>query len=98
MKKSTFKHMLALSFVLICFGLNGQNTAFWTKASSNETQTRQKAFRNTMPQEYNLFSLNTTAFKNVLAQAPVRNSGRSNVIIELPRSEERRVGKEDSDR
>ena len=84
MKKSTFKHMLALSFVLICFGLNAQNTAFWTKASSNETQTRQKAFRNTMPQEYNLFSLNTTAFKNVLAQAPVRNSGRSNVIIELP--------------
>ena len=76
--------MLALSFVLICFGLNAQNTAFWTKASSNETQTRQKAFRNTMPQEYNLFSLNTTAFKNVLAQAPVRNSGRSNVIIELP--------------
>src|SRR5690606_18616885 len=28
--------------------------------------------------------LNTTALKNALAQAPVRNSGRSNVIIDLP--------------
>ncbi|OAD90835.1 hypothetical protein A7A78_14090 [Aequorivita soesokkakensis] len=84
MKKSTFKTMLALSFALICFGLNAQNTAFWSKASSNETQNRQKAFRNTMPQEYNLFTLNTTALKNALAQAPVRNSGRSNVIIDLP--------------
>ncbi len=84
MKKSTFKTMLALSFALFCFGLNAQNTAFWTKTSANETQNRQKAFRNTMPQDYNLFTLNTSALKNLLAQAPVRNSGRSNVIIDLP--------------
>lgn len=84
MKKSTFKTMLALSFALFCFGLNAQNTAFWTKASPSETQNRQKAFRNTMPQEYNLFTLNTAALKSALAQAPARNSGRSNVIIDLP--------------
>ncbi|SRX54240.1 reprolysin-like metallopeptidase [Aequorivita sp. CIP111184] len=84
MKKSTFKHILVLSFALFCFGLNAQNTAFWTKASSNETQNRQKTFRKTMPQEYNLFTLNTSALKSLLAQAPARNSVRSNVIIELP--------------
>ena len=84
MKKSTFKTMLALSFALVCFGLNAQNTAFWTKASTSETQNRQKAFRNTMPQEYKMFTLNTSALKSLLAQAPARNSGRSNVIIDLP--------------
>ncbi|MCB0453148.1 MAG: T9SS type A sorting domain-containing protein [Aequorivita sp.] len=84
MKKSTFKHMLVLSFVLLCFGINAQNNALWTKASPSETQTRQKAYRNSMPQDFNLFKLNTPAFKNLIANAPERFSGTSNVIIELP--------------
>ncbi|MCB0464700.1 MAG: T9SS type A sorting domain-containing protein [Aequorivita sp.] len=84
MKKSTLKHMLVLSFTLFCFGINAQNNALWTKASASETQTRQKAFRNSMPQDYDLFGLNTSAFKTLLSQAPARNTVFSNTIIELP--------------
>ncbi|AFL80201.1 Developmentally Regulated MAPK Interacting Protein [Aequorivita sublithincola DSM 14238] len=84
MKKSTFKHMLVLSLMLFGLGITAQNNALWTKASANETQNRQKAERNAMPQEYNLFELNTSAFKKILSQAPARNSGSSNTIISLP--------------
>ena len=83
MKKSTFKPFLIVFLMLLSFGLHAQN-ALWTKASPSETQTRQKAYRSSMPQDFNLFKLNTTAFKNLLATAPDRFSGTSNVIIELP--------------
>ncbi len=83
MKKSTFKPFLIVFLLLLSFGLHAQN-ALWTKASPSETQTRQKAYRNSMPQDFNLFKLNTPAFKNLLANAPERFSGTSNVIIELP--------------
>lgn len=83
MKKSTFKPFLIVFLLLLSFGLQAQN-ALWTKASPSETQNRQKAYRNSMPQDFNLFKLNTTAFKNLLATAPDRFSGTSNVIIELP--------------
>ncbi|MEH6763752.1 MAG: reprolysin-like metallopeptidase [Aequorivita antarctica] len=84
MKKSTLKHMLVLSFALLCFGVNAQTNALWTKASPSETQNRQKAFRNSMPQDYNLFDLNTSALTTLLTHAPARNTVHSNVIIELP--------------
>ncbi len=84
MKKSTLKHMVVLSFALFCFGMNAQKSALWTKASASETQNRQLEDRKTMPQAYNLFSLNTENLKNLLAQAPARNTSFSNVIIELP--------------
>lgn len=83
MKKSTFKPFLIVFLLLLSFGLQAQN-ALWTKASSTETQTRQKAYRNSMPQDFNLFKLNTPVLTNLLASAPDRFSGNSNVIIELP--------------
>ncbi len=84
MKKSTLKHMLVLSFAFFCFGVNAQNNALWTKASASETQTRQKAYRNAMPQEYDLFTLNTSALTSLLSHAPARNTVSSNIIIDLP--------------
>ncbi len=84
MKKSTLKQMLVLSFMLFCFGINAQTNALWTKTSNIETQHRQKADRNTMPQEYNLFELNSAALIAILADAPARNAGKSNVIVDLP--------------
>ena len=84
MKKSTLKHMLLLSFALFCFGVNAQSNALWTKASAQQTQNRQLADRNSMPQEYNLFALNTSGLKSILATAPERNTVASNVIINLP--------------
>jgi hypothetical protein len=83
MKKSTFKSFLIASLLLLSFGMQAQN-ALWSKASNTQTQNREKAFRNAMPQDFNLFSLNNTAFKNQLAKAPARFSGLSNVIVALP--------------
>lgn len=84
MKRSTLKHMLVLSLALFCFGVNAQNNALWTKASARQTQDKQLAERNAMPQEYDLFALNTSGLKSILASAPARNSVESNVIITLP--------------
>ena len=84
MKKSTLKNMLLLSFALFCFGVNAQSNALWTKASTQQTQNRQLADRNSMPQEYNLFSLNISGLKSILATAPERNTLLSNAIITLP--------------
>lgn len=84
MKKSTLKHMLVLSLALFCFGVNAQNNALWTKASERQTQNRQLAERNAMPQEYNLFALNTSGLKSILATAPTNKAVASNVVIELP--------------
>lgn len=83
MKKSTITSFLAVFILLFSFGLQAQN-AFWNKVSNNEAQQRQKELRKTMPQEFDLFSLNTTALKNELSKAPQRFSGLSNVVIELP--------------
>ena len=83
MKKSTFSPFLIVALLLLSFGLQAQN-ALWNRVSNTETQNRQKTFRKTMPQDFDLFSLNTSALKNQLANAPARFSGLSNVVIELP--------------
>src|SRR5690606_15877411 len=83
MKKFTFNPFLIVALLLLSFGLQAQN-ALWNRVSNTETQNRQKTFRKTMPQDFNLFSLNTSALKNQLAQAPARFSGLSDVVIELP--------------
>ncbi len=83
MKKSTLKQLLVLSLILIGFGMNSQNS-IWKKASATETQSRQKTFRKTMPQQFDLFTLNNSALRSALQNAPMRNSGNSNVIIDLP--------------
>ena len=83
MKKSTFKPFLIVCLLLLSFGLQAQS-ALWTKVTPTEMQNRQKALRNAMPQDFSLFSLNTTALKNQLMRAPERFTGLSNVIIDLP--------------
>lgn len=83
MKKSTCTSLLVVFLLLFSFGLQAQN-AFWSKVSNTETQNRQKELRKTMPQDFNLFSLNTTALKNQLSNAPQRFSGLSNVVVEFP--------------
>lgn len=83
MKKFTFNPFLFAFLLLISIGMQAQS-ALWTKASPSETQTREKAYRNSMPQEFDLFKLNTPAFKSLLLNAPERFSGISDVVVELP--------------
>jgi hypothetical protein len=85
MKKTNIKSLLFLSLLLLSLGMTAQNSlSAWDQASLSETDPMEKAFRNTSPEKFQLHSVNLTALKNALTQAPVRYTGTSNVIIELP--------------
>lgn len=86
MKKSTFKSIVVLSFSLFCFGIYAQNSSkMWTPISETSTAIKAKEYRNSVPTEYKLFSLNSTALQSALNNAPSRaNLRTSNAIIELP--------------
>ncbi len=86
MKKSTFKSIVVLSLSLLCFGINAQNSSkIWTPVSENSIISKTKEFRNSVPADYKLFSLNSSALQSLLATAPARaNIKNSNTIIELP--------------
>src|SRR5690606_28422602 len=83
MKISNLKTLLFLAIIIVGLGMNAQN-ALWQKVSPLEVQNRQAALTNSTPEEFDLFKLNTPALKNILAQAPERFRGTSNVIISLP--------------
>ena len=85
MKKSNFKLRLIIPMLLMCFGLSAQNYIdLWKTASLNETVSKTKVFRNTVPQEFKLFTLNPVELNSLLATAPQRFTTPSNAIIEFP--------------
>jgi hypothetical protein len=85
MKKSNFKLRLIIPMLLMCFGLSAQNNIdLWKTASLNETASKTKVFRNTVPQEFKLFTLNPVELNSLLATAPQRFTTPSNAIIEFP--------------
>ena len=85
MKKSTFYLILCLPFILFSIGVNAQNSISpWEIASQAETDQMTKAYRNSSPQEFQLFSLNIPSLRAALAQAPKRFTTSSSVIIDLP--------------
>tara|TARA_B100000809_G_scaffold265077_1_gene322775 strand:+ start:8864 stop:11101 length:2238 start_codon:yes stop_codon:yes gene_type:complete len=85
MKKNNLKLSLIAPLLLICFGLTAQNNlGLWETASLTETASKTKAFRNSVPQDFKLFTLNTVELNNLLTNAPQRHATQSNTIIELP--------------
>ena len=85
MKKNNFKLKLIIPMLLMCFGLSAQNYIdLWKTASLNETVSKTKVFRNTVPQEFKLFTLNPVELNSLLATAPQRFTTPSNAIIEFP--------------
>lgn len=85
MKKNNFKLKLIIPMLLMCFGLSAQNNIdLWKTASLNETVSKTKVFRNTVPQEFKLFTLNPVELNSLLATAPQRFTTPSNAIIEFP--------------
>lgn len=83
MKTSYLKPLLFLALMIVGLGMNAQST-LWQKVSPSETQNRSTEYRNSIPQQFDLFRLNTPVLKNLLAQAPERFTSVSNVIIDLP--------------
>lgn len=86
MKTTTFKPFLIVFLLLFSFGMQAQNSSkIWTQVSESSIVTKTKEFRNSVPAEYKLFSLNSSALQSLLATAPSRaNLRSSNIIIELP--------------
>lgn len=83
MKKLNLRILPVLIMMIIGAGLNAQ-TAIWQKVSIGETSSSELELRNSMPEEFDVFKLNYPALQQVLANAPERFSGHSNVTIELP--------------
>jgi len=83
MKTSNLKSLLFLALMIVGLGMNAQST-LWEKVSPSETQNRSTELRNSTPEKFDLFKLNTTALKNLLAQAPERFTTTSNIVIDLP--------------
>lgn len=83
MKKFNLKSLLFLALIIIGMGMNAQSR-LWQKVSQRDAQNKELEFRKSTPEEFDLFQLNTSALKNLLAQAPLRFTGTSNVIIDLP--------------
>jgi len=86
MRKFTLKNFLILPLLLLSLLVGAQNSSrIWTPASESMTASKAKEFRNSIPLEYQLFTLNSTQLKNVLSDAPSRSNLRnSNLVIELP--------------
>ncbi len=83
MKTDNLKLLLFLAVLIIGAGMNGQE-ALWEKVTLSEAQNRPTEIRNSTPEEFEMFRLNTQAFKTLLAQAPERFTRTSEVIIQLP--------------
>src|SRR5690554_2933662 len=83
MRKINLKLFVVLFSLLVGTGMSAQN-ALWTKVHETETQSHALELRNSTPTAYDIFKLDTPALKSLLAQAPERFNGNSNVIISLP--------------
>lgn len=82
MRKIGLKTYATLAILLFSTSIFAQN-AIWQRTSLAEVQTDLLTQYDT-PQEYEVFKLNTTNFKNLLVSAPERFNGTSQTIISLP--------------
>ena len=81
------KKTLLLLTVIIFSNSYGQ-TSLWNKISEDRIGNSPKMERASMPNKYQLFSLNLNSFKNSLNTAPKDTDGvQSNVIIKFPNAE-----------
>ena len=83
MKKLNLTPFVVLVLMLMSVGMSAQNS-LWKKATSKEVKGLTTAERNSTPQEFTLFQLNTAALKSLLANAPERFTTVSDVVIDLP--------------
>ena len=79
------KQKIIIPILFTFIGLSAQNNIeLWQTSTLGETESKAKVFRNTIPQEFKLFTLNIDELNMLLADAPERFTVESNTIIELP--------------
>lgn len=81
------KTLLLIVIVFASFVNSYGQNSLWTKTSNERLNELSKMDRATLPNQYDLYSLNFQAMKNQLQNAPLDSSNNiSNVIIEFPNS------------
>jgi hypothetical protein len=79
------KNLLILT-LLFCFSVFSQNTN-WTLTNKKSIRTNKNVTRSNFPENFILFSTNSTSLKNQFQNAPQRlKANDSNVILEIPNS------------
>jgi subtilisin-like proprotein convertase family protein len=81
---------LLMSILTVFLFANGYaQNALWSKVSSESVSVEEKLKRDSMPIEFQTYSLDLAALKYQLQQAPSQGShdGRSNVIVQFPNSD-----------
>ncbi len=85
MKINKIKQRIIIPILFTFIGLSAQNnTELWQTSTLGETESKAKVFRNTIPQEFKLFTLNIDELNMLLADAPERFTVESNTIIQFP--------------
>jgi hypothetical protein len=85
MKTKNLKQKIIIPILFTFFGLSAQNNIeLWKTTTSMETVSKEKLFRNQIPQEYKLFTLNSNELELLLDDAPERFTVKSNTLIEFP--------------
>ncbi|MDG2447518.1 MAG: zinc-dependent metalloprotease family protein [Flavobacteriaceae bacterium] len=85
MKINKIKQKIIIPILFTFIGLSAQNnTELWQTSTLGETESKAKVFRNTIPQEFKLFTLNIDELNMLLADAPERFTVESNTIIQFP--------------
>lgn len=85
MKRNNLKYKIIIPIIFTFIGLSAQNnTELWKTSKLVETVSKEKIYRNTIPQEFKLFKLNLEELNSLLADVPERFTTNSNTIIEFP--------------
>ena len=85
MKQNYLKCKVIIPILFIFIGLSAQNnTELWRSSKSEEPLSKDKIYRNTIPREFKLFTLNSENLNTLLADVPERFTMKSNTIIEFP--------------
>ncbi len=69
---------------IMLFSFSGFGQSLWTEVSRADLEGQTLAYRNSTPQNYTLYQLNTTLLKELLTQAPPRFSGATGILLNIP--------------
>lgn len=85
MKRNNLKYKIIIPIIFTFIGLSAQNnTELWKTSKLVESVSKEKIYRNTTPQEFKLFTLNSEKLNSLLADVPERFTIESSTIIEFP--------------
>ena len=85
MKRNNLKYSIIIPIIFTFIGLSAQNnTELWKTSKLVESVSKEKIYRNTIPQEFKLFTLNSEELNSLLADVPERFTIESSTIIEFP--------------